>query len=670
MLLCLGICLSIVIIGIVKGEPIFFMCMSGISLAVAAIPEGLPAIVTVSLAFGVQKIIRKNAIIRKLPVIETLGCVNLICSDKTGTLTKNEMTVKKIYTLSETYQITGDGYSIEGELLRGDKVVSDIKIDCLSECLIAFTLCNNAILQKNKVGIGGKWRKSKKETWTIDGDPTEGALMVAAAKGKVWREEIEVINKKIKEFPFDSFLKIMSVLYRSEKGEYTLYTKGAPEKVLKLCTHCYIKGRRIRINEILSKEIMQECDNMGKKAMRVLAIAIKRVDNYSAEKMNRLTIECDLDFIALVGMIDPPREEARLAINRCKTAGIKTIMITGDNPNTAVAIAKDLDMFNEDKDKILTGQEIEMLAKNQYRKSFKNVRIFARVSPRHKLEIVRAFKENGNIVAMTGDGINDAPALKEADVGISMGKNGTDVARESSSMILIDDNFATIVEAIEEGRGVYANIRKFLRYLLACNLGEVLTMFLGILISLPIPLLPVQILWVNLVTDGLPAMALGFDKNDEKIMQELPRKRNEKIFSRGLLNKIIFRGLQIGITSILIFMWSLSYNVDINYARTMVFATLVFSQICHVFDCRSETANVFEIGIFENKFLNVTVSISIALQLMVIYLPYMQNVFYTVSLGWTDWLLVSFTSGIGLIVSGIKRIFSHNKRVAYKAFSK
>ncbi len=669
LLFCLGICLSIVLIGILKGEPIFFMCMSGISLAVAAIPEGLPAIVTIALALGVQKIIKKNAIIRKLPIIETLGCVNVICSDKTGTLTKNEMTVKKIFMLDEDYQVTGDGYSLHGQFIRNEQSISTAEGQGLKECLKAFTLCNNAILQKNKIEINEKWRREE-SNWSIDGDPTEGALIVAAAKCNMWRESIEKSNKKIKEFSFDSFLKIMSVLYANEKKELVLYTKGAPEKVLELCTHCYINGTRNELTNVLREKILNECNAMGKKTMRVLAIATRKIPRWDESYSNRDMVECNLDFLALVGMIDPAREEAREAIQICKNAGIRTIMITGDNPNTAVAIAKELKMFNEDKDIVLTGQEIEKIPRNQYKKAFKNVRIFARVSPRHKLEIVKSLKHSGNIVAMTGDGINDAPALKEADVGIAMGKNGTDVARESSSMILMDDNFATIVAAIEEGRGVYANIRKFLRYLLACNTGEVLTMFLGILISLPIPLLPVQILWVNLVTDGLPAMALGFDKNSKKIMQELPRQRKEKIFSRGLLRKIIYRGIQIGITSILIFIWSLSYHQDINYARTMVFTTLVFSQICHVFDCRSESSNVFKIGIFSNYYLNIAVLISITLQLAVIYIPYMQNIFYTVSLGWIEWVLILFASGIGLITSGIKTLFSMENKVAYKAVSK
>ena len=669
LLFCLGICLSIVAIGILKGEPVFFMCMSGISLAVAAIPEGLPAIVTIALALGVQKIIKKNAIIRKLPIIETLGCVNVICSDKTGTLTKNEMTVKKIFTLDDDYQITGDGYSIRGEFIKDKKTINTAENECLKKCLMAFTLCNNAILQKNKVQINGKWRREE-SNWTIDGDPTEGALIVAAAKCNIWREAIEKTNKKIKEFSFDSFLKIMSVIYSDKNNDLVLYTKGAPEKVLSLCTHCYINGRRNELSNGVRTKIFDECNRLGNQTMRVLAIATRKISQWNETHSERSTVECNLDFLALVGMIDPAREEAKEAIQVCKSAGIKTIMITGDNPNTAVAIAKELKMFNEEKDTVLTGQEIEKIPRDEYKKAFKNVRIFARVSPKHKLEIVKTLKQSGNIVAMTGDGINDAPALKEADVGIAMGKNGTDVARESSSMILMDDNFATIVAAIEEGRGVYANIRKFLRYLLACNTGEVLTMFLGILISLPIPLLPVQILWVNLVTDGLPAMALGFDKNSKKIMEELPRQRKEKIFSRGLLRKIIYRGIQIGITSILIFIWSLSYHQDINYARTMVFTTLVFSQICHVFDCRSEANSVFDVGIFGNYYLNIAVLISIGLQLSVIYVPDMQNIFYTVSLGWTEWILILFASGIGLIISGIKTLFSKENKVAYKVVSK
>lgn len=652
---CLAICLVVVITGVVRGEPLFLMCMAGISLAVAAIPEGLPAIVTVALALGVQRMIKRNAIVRKLPAVETLGCTTVICSDKTGTLTQNAMTVQCIFTGLNTYELTGSGYDIKGEFRLNQQVVAPSADKQLVNCLEIAALCNNSVLKRNAVSISGLWRKSNDSAWSIEGDPTEGALIVAAAKADVWRENLEKNKLRIGEIPFESDRRRMSVIYR-QGSEYWLYTKGAPDTIAGLCQYYHNGRTETPISREILAKLAQANEEMTSRSLRVLAVAGRRISKTEADHPSENS-EANLAFMGLIGMMDPPRAEAKQAIAVCKQAGIKTVMITGDHRNTATAIARELKLYDENKNKALTGQELDNLSDEEMVKVVDQVTVYARVSPAHKLRIVKALKKQGHIVAMTGDGVNDAPAVKEADIGIAMGCAGTDVTKEASAMILADDNFATIVAAVEEGRGIYDNIRKFIRYLLACNTGEVLTMFVAALAGLPMPLLPVQILWVNLVTDGLPAMALGVDNNDPHIMYRPPRHPGESVFSRGLSRKIIGRGMLIGFSTIFVFSLVYYLKGDLALARTMAFSTLVFSQMFHVFDCRSEVYSVFEAGLFKNKFLVFAVLCSSLMHIAVIYNPFLSSVFATVPLSLTDWLLVLGVSGWTFIVNGFKYVF-------------
>lgn len=649
---CLGICIIVVVTGVMKGEPLFLMCMAGISLAVAAIPEGLPAIVTVALAIGVQRMIKRNAIIRKLPAVETLGCTTVICSDKTGTLTQNAMTVGKVYSNGQLYDVTGTGYDIKGNFLLNKQEFDAKKDKCLTQCLEISVLCNNSILKRNNIGITGLWRSAPTTGWSIEGDPTEGALVVAAAKANIWRSEVEKTQRRLAEIPFESERFRMSVIYE-KNNNYFVYVKGAPDVILGLCQYYTNQSGAVALTPIIKSEILSAHEKLTEQAFRVLAVAYRQISKAEAEHSSA-DIEKELVFGGLIGMMDPPRQEAKQAIATCHQAGIKTVMITGDHRNTAIAIAKQLKMFDNESNQAVTGAELDELNDEELGKRIQHITVYARVSPAHKLRIVKMLKREGHIVAMTGDGVNDAPAIKEADIGIAMGINGTDVTKEAASMVLADDNFATIVAAVEEGRGIYENIRKFIRYLLSCNLGEVLTMFIATLAGLPLPLLPVQILWVNLVTDGLPAMALGVDPNDRNIMNRQPRNPRESVFSRGLSRKIIARGLQIGITTVLVFASIYFLRHDLAEARTMGLCTLVFTQMFHVFDCRSEIFSVFEIGLFKNKYLLFATGCSLFMQLLLVYHPFMRSIFATVPLDAVDWLIILCVSGWTFVVGAIR----------------
>lgn len=660
---CLGVCGVVVLTGIFRGESIFLMAMSGISLAVAAIPEGLPAIVTVALALGVQRMIKRNAIVRKLPAVETLGCTTVICSDKTGTLTQNEMTVRKIFTSAGISCLSGSGYDPRGQFLRGEQELNPRGDKALYQTLLIGTLCNNSKVAQDGTSLAGLWRKATgKNTpqWSVHGDPTEGALAVAGAKANLWREQLEKEQVRIAENPFESERKCMSVVYKNLAGSKTAYVKGAPDTIVNLCSYLFIEGKEIPLNDLWKEKILAANDEMASEALRVLGMAYKRMpDNrtdFSAEEVER-----GLTFVGLAGMIDPPREEVKQAIAVCRRAGIKTVMITGDHKNTALAIARELNMA-EEAGKVLSGAELEQLSDAELGKTVDTVSVFARVSPSHKLRIVRALKQAGHIVAMTGDGVNDAPAVKEADIGVAMGKTGTEVTKEASAMVLADDNFATIVAAVEEGRGIYDNIRKFIRYLLACNIGEVLTMFIATLAGLPIPILPIQILWVNLVTDGLPAMALGIEPIDEDIMCRMPRHPRESVFSRGLKRKIIWRGIQIGISTVGVFLVALYMRDNMALARTMAFTTLVVSQLMYVFDCKSEIRSIFETNICNNMYLIAAVCCSLSMQLMVIYIPLLQVCFNTVPLNFADWAIVLLVSGWTFITGYARRLLGCRTR--------
>ncbi len=632
---CIIICAVVTVLGILRGENAYRMFLIGVSLAVAAIPEGLPAIVTVSLAIGVQRMMKNNALVRKLPAVETLGCTNVICSDKTGTLTQNKMTVKKLYINHRLCEVTGDGYDVEGNVIseRGKlNIRNDWSIKRIAECC---TICNNASIPET----GGNSR-------VYTGDPTEIALLVMSAKVGIHKEEIMKKVRAIKENPFNSERKMMSVLCNYENGRY-LFVKGAIESLLGKCSNILINGEEVKLTQEHIKKITQINNSMAQSALRIISCGYKRQDS-----MVTTISEDNLTFIGLIGMIDPPRKEARDAIIECKVAGIQPVMITGDHKLTAKAIAEDLKMITADE-LVLTGEELNKMNEAELDKVITRVRVFARVNPSHKFRIVKALKRKNMVVAMTGDGVNDAPAIKEADIGVAMGISGTDVTKEASSMILLDDNFATIVAAVREGRVIYDNIRKFIRYLLSCNIGEVLTMFAASLLNLPIPLLPIQILLVNLATDGLPAMALSLEPGEGDIMMKNPRSRDESIFANGLWSKIILRGVLIGLCTIVSFAMSLVFfNGNLRLGRTVALCTLVMSQLFHVFECKSERHSIFKVGFTNNIYLVLAVISSTILLVLTVYNPWLQNIFKTEGLNMLQWgIVIVFSGTISLISS-------------------
>ncbi len=649
---CIIICAVVSLIGILKGESVFNMILSGISLAVAAIPEGMPAVVTISLAIGVQRMLKKNALIRRLPAVETLGCSTVICSDKTGTLTENKMVVKKAYAGMGWFDVTGSGFSPEGDFITNGKSISPKDSRFLVDCLTAGALCNNASLTATRTRDKGKCLDEI--SWSINGDPTEGALLVAAAKAGITHSWLKNIYSRVFEIPFDSDRKMMSVVYRNNHGKLICFTKGAPDILIDSCTHVQGSEGILPLDRQTRSHILEAASSMAGQALRVIAVAKKSLPSKAASVFSsqnpdtgNLNLEKELIFLGLVGMIDPPRKEAVSSIVKCKKAGIKPVMITGDHKQTAAAVAKDLGILDS-HGSVMTGDELDKLSDKQLLDTVRCTSVYARVSPRHKLKIVKSLKRNGHIVAMTGDGVNDSPAVKEADIGVAMGIAGTDVTKESSSMILLDDNFSTIVSAVEEGRGIYNNIRKFIRYMLSCNIGEVLTMFLGAFLSAPVPLIPIQILWVNLVTDGLPGIALGLDPNEKGIMERKPRPPNEHIFSDGLLGIILLRGVIIGLGTLAVF--CIEYyllGAGLAAARTAAFATLVLSQLIHVFECRSEKKDIFQINVFENKYLVWAVIISLFMLLAVLYIPYLQYIFKTTVLTLNDWMFI-----IGFSIAG------------------
>ncbi|API93827.1 MULTISPECIES: calcium-translocating P-type ATPase, SERCA-type [Virgibacillus] len=628
----------VVVLGVVQGQPVYTMFLAGVSLAVAAIPEGLPAIVTVALSLGVQRMIRKKAIVRKLSAVETLGCASVICSDKTGTMTENKMTVKELLINGKQLYVTGDGYELQGNFFLHDQKVEN-SYPHLRTMLLYGLLCNHSSLVK------------KKGKYVIDGNPTDGALLIAARKFGLSDEEKEAY-RIIKEFPFDSDRKRMSVIVEDKQQRRFLITKGAPDILLPRSTYMLDEEGKQLLKAKNQATIEQEINQMADKALRTLAIAVKPINK--DDHIESPALEKDLTFIGVYGMMDPPRKEVKKAVQECRSAGIKTVMITGDHAKTARAIALNLELMPEDGN-VLEGYQMNKMSQQELEAVIEDVYVFARVTPEHKLRIVHAFQEKGHVVAMTGDGVNDAPAIKASNIGISMGQSGTDVTKEASSLILMDDNFATIKAAIEEGRNIYENIRKFIRYLLASNVGEILVMLFAMLLSLPLPLVPVQILWVNLVTDGLPAMALGMDKAEGDVMKKRPRSIHEGVFARGLGYKIISRGIVIGIVTLIGFI--ITYQNDpehLVYAQTIAFTTLVMAQLIHVFDCRSEHS-IFARNPFENIYLVLAVLSSLLLLLVVIYWQPLQPIFHTVSLSLRDWMLVLALSAIPTVLFGFTK---------------
>ncbi len=624
--ICIFVCIAVFAAGVLRGEAVFDMLMMGITIAIAAIPEGLPATVTIALALAVNRMLKQKALVNKLHSVETLGCTSVICSDKTGTITENKMTATELATADDRYYFSGMGYRISGSVTKSEEgiAVNPVNEKALTESLICGVLCSTAKISAKappKSRIRGQL--SGRGEWDVTGDPTEAAILIAAAKAGIMQTELAKSNRVLAEFPFDSENRFMAVhcFCGSEKR---IFFKGAEEVILPRCSQ-YMdeKGSMLPMTAAVRKRLSDAAEDMSGKALRVLALAYCVSDRFEHDRGN-------LVFLGLVGMIDPPREEAKAAIRKCATASVRTVMITGDHKNTAVAVAKKAGLLKGGM--AVTGAELDKMSDEELDRNIGKYTVFARVEPVHKLRIVRSFKRRGEIVTMTGDGVNDAPAIKEADVGVAMGITGTDVTKQAADVILLDDNLATLVGAVEQGRCVYANIRRFVRYLLSCNIGEVLTMFLGILMGMPVVLLPVQLLLVNLVTDGLPAIALGMEPPESGIMNRPPRKSTEGFFSGGLMGKIVFRGIFIGLSTLASFAAILHMGGSVEAARTAALITLVVSQLIHVFECKSETKSLFGINIFSNIKLIAAVGISAAVLVAAVAVPQLRVVFETVGL--------------------------------------
>lgn len=618
------------ILGVLSGFDVIDMFIWGVALAVAAIPEALPAVVTVCLALGVRRMVKRHALVRKLPSVETLGATTIICSDKTGTLTRDEMTVRNIYVDGKMLEVTGAGYEPAGDFMNGDSKIKPEEKTTLGNLLIISALCNDSELV------------NENSTWHIKGDPTEGALNVLAAKGEIRKQELEKSYKRTDEIPFSSERKIMTTIY-STPGEVYSYSKGAPEVILNSCTYIYRDGSIVKFDDDGKKNILDVVKTMASRAQRVLAFSQKQFK--ASPSVN--DAEKEMVFVGLVGMIDPPREEVKKAIATCKKAGIKTVMITGDHQLTGCAVAKELGLFSKGE-MLLTGAKLDTMDDNELARIVENVSVYARVSPAHKMRIIDALKKKGHVVAMTGDGVNDAPALKAADIGIAMGITGTAVSKEASDMILTDDNFASIVSAIEEGRNIFKNIKNFVLYGLGCHIGEVLIVLIAMLAWQELPLVAIQILWINLITDGLPPMALSVELPDKALMTQPPRKKDEGIITK----RVLFYGLTVGaliaLQALLLFRWSL-VDADILKARTMVFTLIVISMMFNAFNWRSERLSLLDIGIFSNRTLLYAVGSTILLQLLVIYAPMLNGPFKTVPLGLADWGIIMLLASTTLV---------------------
>lgn len=642
--------------GLLRGEPAFEMFMMAISLAVAAIPEGLPAIVTIVLALGVQRMIRRQAIIRKLPAVETLGTATVIASDKTGTLTQNAMTVTHVYVNNELLEVKGQGYEPVGEFLEetGEVREQPLADQHLNLLLHGFSLANDAGFDANSDG------------YAIIGDPTEGALVVLAAKGGIQVSD-NGVYPRVGEIPFDSRRKRMTTLHRLDgigdlagievlDKELISFTKGAPDVLLPLCGYVYSQGDIRPLTDSDRQSLLEINASLGQKALRVLALAFRGWDGLPTT-ISPETVEQGLVFVGFAGMIDPPRPEVKTAVELAKEAGIRTVMITGDHKLTATAIAAGLGILEDEGQLVVTGPELEKLSDLELEQMIEKVRVFARVSPEHKVRIVEALKAEGHVVAMTGDGVNDAPALKRADIGASMGITGTDVAKEASEMVLADDNFATIVAAVAEGRTIYANIRKAIYYLLSCNVGEIFAIFMSIMLGWGRPLTAIQILWINLVTDGLPALALGVEPPEPRVMHQKPRSNQESVFAGGMSYRIILYGCLIGTLGLLAYYFGLRRGLSIDKARTMAFATLAFSQLFQALNARS-TQSLFRVGLFSNRYIVFAFIGSAALQLMVMIIPALRQVFGVVPLELQSWDLVIGLSLVPVLVGEIQKLMA------------
>ena len=618
-IICLAVCVVIMVIGLCYGRGIMDMFMTAVSLAVAAIPEGLPAVSTVVLALGVQRIAKKNAIVRNLPSVETLGSTTVICSDKTGTLTQNRMTVTEIYVAGHSYETDEDNILIR-------------------EMLKMSILANDATFNTEKTAIG---------------DPTETALLDVGMKYGIDKTILDIDMPRIAEIPFDSERKLMTTVHRSDSEEYIIAVKGGLDEILNCCTRIN-DGTEVRpLTEEDKNDILKANFDMASKALRVLAICCKSL-NEIPDTITSATLENELIFLGMVGMIDPPREEAKEAVRRCKEAGIKPVMITGDHKITATAIAKSLGIITTE-DCVLTGTDVEMMDDEQLKQLAGNVSVFARVAPEHKVRIVRAFQSRGNVVAMTGDGVNDAPALKLADIGVAMGITGTDVAKEAADVVLADDNFATVVTSVREGRRIYDNLMKSIQFMISTNLGEIVLLLVAILANLDMPLLPIQLLFINLVGDSLPALALSVDHADKDIMRRRPINPNQGIFTRAFTTRVIIQSLIVGLATLVAYLIGIKTSLDV--ARTMTFAVMIFCQFTIIFSIRSGN-KLFVNRFFSNRWLWATIFLVIAVTLLVMLVPSLQSLFRLTSLTTEQWWITIGLSFSVLLLSELSKLLT------------
>jgi Ca2+-transporting ATPase len=607
----------IVGLGILRGQPFIEMLVFGIALAVAVVPEALPAVVTISLAIGVRRMVKRHALMRRLPAVETLGSTSVICSDKTGTLTKDEMTARKILCAGQLLSISGAGYDPRGEFSLNGSLVDPP--EPAKRLLGAAVLAADAHIVYNE----------SERRWHVKGDPTEGALVVAAAKAGLTKADLDAHYPRVHEVPFTSETKRMTTLHDGPEGPVA-YSKGAPEILLETCSrHLAAEGEK-PLDEASREAIRQAAQQMASDALRILGVAEKRGATPS-------DAERDMVFLGLVGMIDPPRPEAKPAIETCKLAGIRTVMITGDHPLTARAVARELGMLQGGK--VVTGPELSSMADEEFEREVENVEVYARVSPAHKLKVVTALQKRGHVVAMTGDGVNDAPALKKADIGIAMGITGTDVSKEAAAMTLTDDNFASIVAAVEEGRAIFGNIKKYLMYLLSSNIGEILLMAGATLLGLPLPLSAVQILYVNLATDGLPALALAVDPPEPDLMRRPPRNRRTGIFTRPVVTLMVIGGLWSAVVNLGIFTWALRSDRSQAEAMTITFVTLVTIEFFKAYNFRSDRHSVFR-SPFANKWLNLAIVWELSLLGLILYVPFLAKPFANFRLSAADWVAI------------------------------
>ncbi len=622
--------------------------LTAVSLAVSAIPEGLPSVLVITLSLGAQKMARKNAIIRRLNSVETLGTTTVICSDKTGTITKNEMTVRQIQTLTHCFNVTGEGFTPVGKFISNRVEIKPLKEPQLDLILKAGLLCNDSsIVSDEEVGP------------YIIGDPTEGAMLIAAIKAGLVPEDVESMHRRIWEAPFDSIRKMMSTVNKTGSGA-RVFAKGAPEVIIAKSSEYYLNGSILELKEDRKEKIQSQVSSMADNALRVLAFAYKDID--LGEEYLQESVESNLIFIGLMGLMDPPREEVTHAILQCKRAGIRPVMITGDHKSTAVAVAREVGIISGDDSEVITGSDLFSISDEELLNRVENVSVYARVSPEHKVRIAQALRAKGNIVAMTGDGVNDAPAIKAADIGVAMGIKGTDVTKEAADMILADDNFATILNAVEQGRIIYDNIRKFMRFMISSNFDEMLVITIFALAGLPVPFIPVMILWLNLVTDGGPAIALSMDVPKDDLMSKPPRDPKEGVLHGMRLFILAYVVLQ-STTMAGTFYWKyVVQGATLEVARTVTFMQICMFEILVVWNCRSETQSVFRTGL-DNQYLLASTLLGGLLTISLCYVPIFQNIFHTVPISIRDWIWVFSTSLLGLLV--LPEIFfrkKHNKK--------